>query len=90
MKTENSYLMTYDKDLTNDIESMKIEHENTVNKYIQKLKDNDLMVQEKMMQFDDEKKEFFQKLNEFKESLKLNNESQINNEKSELKFKTDE
>jgi hypothetical protein len=82
--------MTYDKDLTNDIESMKIEHENTVHKYIQKLKDNDLMVQEKMMQFDDEKKEFFQKLNEFKESLKLNNESQINNEKSELKFKTDE
>ena len=48
------------------------------------------MVREKIAEFDSDKKEFFSKLEEMKENLKVTIESQINIEKSEQKLKSDE
>ena len=78
---------TSDKEKINDMENelniIKTKHKEESDHYIKKLKENDDMVREKIAEFDSDKKEFFNKLEELKENLKVTIESQINIEKSE-------
>jgi len=72
------------------ISELKINHNIKIEKFMNKMKDNDKLVQERIANHDNDKKEFFLKLEDLKESLKINIESQLKNERSKYQFSADE
>ena len=90
IKSENDDILKKINETNLELMELKRKHNDEVQQYISKLKENDKIIQERIMIFDKDMVELNSKLIEIKDGLNKNMESQLEQEKTKMKMTTEE
>ena len=89
-KSENDKILKNINDTNLELMELKRKHNYEVQQYISKLKENDKIIQERILLFDKDMVELNSKFTEIKDGLTKNMDSQLEQEKTKMKITTEE
>ena len=86
MTSDNNYKQKRIEDQTVELSKIKNDHKDEIQNYINKLKENDKIVSNRITSFDQNMQELQNKLFEIKNELSQNMDSQLLQERNKLKM----